>query len=185
VRLFIAINLPATEKQRLSDILAPLRAYDAPVRWVDPDSLHVTLKFLGEVADNDVPSVEAAMLQAADRSQRFKMRLGGFGAFPSMSGARVFWLGVDASPLLFELQANVEESCAPLGFLPEKRAFSPHLTLGRVRKNSHVGRGDADRFAAEAVYNAVVAVDSLELMRSHLSPRGARYEVLESARLLK
>ena len=185
MRLFVAINLPAEEKQRLSTILEELRKHDVPVRWVDADSLHITLKFLGEVPEPNAAEVGSAMREAAANRSCFQLRIADFGAFPSMSRPRVFWLGVEAPPQLAELQARVESRIAPLGFPSEKRLFSPHLTLGRVRNNAHIEPADADRFAGQVVYNAVVPVDSIELMRSHLSPRGARYEVLESVRLSK
>lgn len=184
MRLFVAVNLPETEKARLGEILDELRNTPAPIRWVNSDSLHLTLKFLGEVPEARVAELTSANERVADRFAPFDVEIGGFGVFPSRTRARVFWIGVQAPPALLELQALVERNIAPLGFPTEKRVYSPHLTIGRAKNDAgKIDPAAVDRIAARAVYKATVTVESIDLMRSHLSPRGARYERIHQAAL--
>ena len=183
MRLFVAVNLPAAEHAALAATLHGLRARDLPVRWVEPDSLHITLKFLGEVAEARVGEVQAALARAAQGISAFEMRVGGAGTFPSPNRARVFWIGVAAPAELLRLQDQVENEIEPLGYAREKRAFSPHITIGRVQKDGRVARTDVDRIVVGVGYNATMAVTSVDLMRSHLNPRGARYDTIASAPL--
>lgn len=180
MRLFVAVNVPDDEKSRLGAVLDTLRASDLPFRWVNAESLHITLKFLGQTAGDQVDVVTAALRRAARGVASFDIRLGGFGAFPSVARARVLWLGVDAPPALAELQDRVENEIEPLGFPREKRSFSPHLTLGRLKPQAeHVDAAGMDRMTGRIGYKAQFTAVSVDLMRSHLSPRGARYETVE------
>ena len=183
MRLFVAVNLPSDERRRLGEIVDELRGHDLPIRWVAADSLHITLKFLGDVAESARDNVIAGLDNAAATVRPFAVDIGGFGAFPSLNRARVFWIGVQAPAEMTKLQGAVQAEIEPLGFPREKRAFSPHLTLGRVKGEAKVARAEVDRIAHDVVYNASVEITSVELMRSHLSPRGARYDVLHSAKL--
>lgn len=177
MRLFVALNLPDAEKQRLSVILDTLRASPLPVRWVQPESLHLTLKFLGEVPDSKVDGIGAAIERAAHEIERFDLELAGFGTFPSRTRPRVFWIGVEPHPELLRMQANVEDEIESLGYPREKRSFSPHLTLGRAKnEGARLDLVEVDRIAAAVVYKTVIRVGAIDLMRSHLSPKGARYE---------
>jgi RNA 2',3'-cyclic 3'-phosphodiesterase len=184
LRLFVAVNLPDQVKHRLGSILEELRAFDLPIRWVDQDSLHITLKFLGEVKEPTDQVIKQALDVAVAGLNSFDVAIGGFGVFPSATRARVFWLGVQPSSDLTMLQERVETELGPLGFDREKRAFSPHITLGRAKgRTSTIARADVDRIAAKVGYNANVRAAAADLMRSHLSPQGARYELLHSAEL--
>jgi len=183
VRLFAAVNLPDRDKAQLAQILDELRNESADVRWVSADSLHLTLKFLGEVADGDVDSVRTALARAAGTIPVFQMTVRGFGTFPAKTRARVFWIGVEGPAELYQLRESVEREIAPLGFPTEKRSFQAHITLGRVRANGRVDSTTVDRMARHVGYNAVTTVRSADLMRSYLSPHGARYELLYAAGL--
>ncbi len=184
MRLFFAINLPAEEQDRLHRATARLRAADLPVRWVPPQNLHVTLRFLGSVAGQLVAGVQEAGARAAAGIAPFDTRLGGIGAFPNTRRPRVIWVGVQKAEPLLELHAALEQALAPLGFAPEDRAFQPHITLGRVRDGARPA--ELARFGelAESVdYTGVLPVRSLDLMRSELGPGGARYERIGAAPL--
>jgi len=184
VRLFFAVNLPADEQERLHHATARLRATDLPVRWVPPQNLHVTLRFLGTVAEPVVAAVQDAGARAAEGLAPFDARLGGIGAFPNARRPRVIWVGVrDAEPLL-RLHAALERALAPLGFAPEDRAFQPHVTLGRVRDGARPGQLARFGELAAAVDDAGrLPARSLDLMRSELGPGGARYERIGAASL--
>jgi 2'-5' RNA ligase len=156
------------------------------VRWVPPGSLHLTLKFLGDIAASSVPQVAAAVQSAAGQASAFEVGVGGLGAFPNMRQPRVVWLGLHAPPALLELQRSLEAGLARLGYAPEGRAFSPHLTVGRVsrsagsRERQALGRA----LAGETVGSlGVFRVDAVHLYQSVLQPGGAVYTKLHSGRL--
>ncbi len=184
MRLFIALNLPQEERARLERDTRALRAARLPVRWVAGDALHLTLKFLGEVPDARVGEVEKAMTDVAADFPPFRLELGGLGAFPNVRSPRVVWVGVQAPPELGRLAGVLEDAMAGLGFPRENRPYSPHLTLGRAERDARAGDFRAlAALAAAFSFHAQVEARSADLMRSHLSPRGARYERLLAAPL--
>lgn len=184
VRLFIAVNLPAAEKERLWGALAPLREHDIAVRWIPRDAIHLTLKFLGEVAETRVDRVAARLAGIAARHAPFELRLAGIGGFPSLDRAKVWWLGIEPDVRLMNLQAEVEEALVDEGFAREDRPFTAHVTIGRAGRNGRTADARIARAAAAGIeYEAAWAVNSADLMRSHLGRDGARYEVLFHAPL--
>ena len=184
MRLFIALNLNKKERQRIIRAARPLREEGLPVRWVDEDHLHLTLKFLGEVRPDRVPALEEAMARVGEGTAPFAMNLGGFGAFPTIRRPRVLWLGVEASPALRCLKQDIEWGLTDCGFEAETRAFHPHMTLGRARAEDGAGafRG-LDDLVAAMDFAAEIPVRSVDLMRSVLSKGGAQYTRLSSAKL--
>ena len=184
MRLFVALNLPKKEKQRIHRAARPLRDAGYPVHWVPADLVHITLKFLGEVLADHQDSIAQAVRRVAEKTHEFKLELGGFGGFPTLRRPRVVWVGVDPTPALRCLKQDLEWEFATLGFEREPRAFQPHITLGRSDRDANVGqfRG-LDDLAGQASYSAKIKVHRIDLMRSHLSTSGARYTVVESTRL--
>lgn len=184
MRLFIAINIPKKERDRIYRSARPLRDETYPVRWVSSDLFHLTLKFLGEVRPESLPSLEGVLERVAAATHGFSMEISGFGAFPTIRRPRVLWLGVEPSPALRCLKQDVEWAISELGFEREPRAFHPHFTLGRVASDDGAGafRG-LDTLASELTYAGKVNVRKFDLMASHLSASGARYEVLTGFRL--
>ena len=184
MRLFIAVTLPKKERQRLLRASASLRKTELPVRWVDVDSIHLTLKFLGEVAPDRVSRVEEAMTRVASKSRPFDVTLGGFGAFPSLRKPRVIWAGAYASPELRCLKHDLEWELASLGYEREARAFHPHITVGRALPEATVGHfRDLEEQVAPLEFKGEVTVKALHLMRSALHAAGARYDRLATADL--
>jgi RNA 2',3'-cyclic 3'-phosphodiesterase len=184
MRLFVAINFTSKDRQRMGRAARRMREAELPVRWVDPDQIHMTLKFLGEVRPERVVDVKAAVARVAAKTQPFTMQMSGSGAFPTTRRPKVIWLGAVASPELRCLKHDLEWELAPLGFEREVRAFHPHVTLGRARVDARAGdfRGFEDLVAAMA-FKAEITVRSVDLMKSTLSAKGARYEKLLSAKL--
>jgi RNA 2',3'-cyclic 3'-phosphodiesterase len=184
MRLFVAINFTSKDRQRMGRAARRMREAELPVRWVDPDQIHMTLKFLGEVRPERVADVKTAVSQVAAKTQPFNMRMSGSGAFPTTRRPKVIWLGAVASPELRCLKHDLEWELAPLGFEREVRAFHPHVTLGRARVDARAGdfRGFEDLVAAMD-FTAEITVRSVDLMKSTLSAKGARYEKLLSAKL--
>ncbi len=176
MRLFIAINFPPDLRQRLWEAAEPLRSAGYPVRWVAPDGLHLTLKFLGEVKPAREPEIVAGIAAAVRGAKPFTLPVGGFGAFPSLSRPRVIWAGCEPVPSLELLQHRVEQEMEQLGFSLEGRAFHPHLTLGRAQRDARAGAFQdlEDRMGALG-FAGETTVESTDLMESQLARDGARY----------
>jgi 2'-5' RNA ligase len=181
MRLFIAVNIPKKEKERIYRSSRPLREQGFPVRWVKPDLFHLTMKFLGEVRGEKKPVVEKVLEEVGESTGQFTMEVGGFGAFPTLRRPRVLWVGVDPSPALRCLKQDIEWGLSEHGFSRETRAFHPHFTLGRATSQGRAGefRG-LDDLAANLPYDGTVEVRKVDLMESHLSSAGPRYVVLAS-----
>jgi len=179
MRLFIAINIPKREKTRIHRAATPIRDRGYPVRWVTPELFHLTLKYLGEVGSDAVPLVEEAMEGVASATGPFQLDVGGFGAFPTIRRPQVIWVGVDPSPALRCLKQDLEWALSARGFDRETRAFHPHFTLGRSISRPGAGafRG-LDTLSSDLTYESKVMVHKVDLMRSHLSSTGPRYETL-------
>jgi 2'-5' RNA ligase len=183
MRLFIAINLPDDVRRAIHAAAAPLRGAAFPVKWVEPDGLHLTLKFLGAVEPERLAPIEEALQRACRGARSFPLPLGGFGAFPTPGRARVFWVGCEAVPPLELLEHAVEREFAALDFPVEGRPFRPHLTLGRARPEARGGiHGLEDRLAA-LEFAGEITVRSVELMESTLTRAGARYAARRSVAL--
>jgi 2'-5' RNA ligase len=182
MRTFVALVPTAAEQRRLADASAGLREAGFPIRWVQPENVHLTLKFLGEVTEEGVREVCAAADSAAAGVPPFEMAVGHFGAFPSLRRPQVVWVGVELESTLQSLQASLEEALAQLGYPREARPFRPHLTLGRARKHLSPNelRGLADLLQS-VEYRDAFQIRSLDVMRSRLKPTGAIYDVVHSA----
>lgn len=184
MRLFIALNLPKKLRTRIHRAARPLREEGLPVRWIDPDHYHVTLKFFGEVRRELVADIERTIASVAAETRAFDTRVGGFGAFPTIRRPRVIWLGVGANPELRCLKQDLEWALGDLGFEVETRSFHPHVTLGRADASGGAGafRG-LDALMAELEFSGELRVHTVDLMRSQVSREGARYSVVTSIRL--
>ncbi len=185
VRSFVAVDLGAPVKAQLAGVQQELKAGIPPgsVRWVRPESVHLTLKFLGNVPSERIEKIASALRRAVQPVAPLSFLVTGAGCFPNFNRPRVVWVGVaDATGALHVLQQAVESALAPLGFPPEGRPFKPHLTLGRTHRRA----SSAD---ARVIGQCVKALDvgtlgtvevrEIVLMRSDLSPGGARYTPLE------
>ena len=184
MRLFVAVNLGATERKRIHRGLEPLRESGYPVRWLDAGTYHLTLKFMGSVDPRRLNDLASVLDRVAAGNRPFKLSIGGVGAFPTIRRPKVMWVGVDPSPALRCLKQDLEWGMAECGQERETRAFHPHLTVGRAGDKDGAGafRG-LDEMASAVDITASVHVKTVELMRSHLSKSGARYEVLHSSAL--
>jgi RNA 2',3'-cyclic 3'-phosphodiesterase len=178
IRLFIAASIPEKQLMALDEGVRPLRRLIDDARWPSLENQHITLKFLGWTDVSAVDEVVEAMKTAASRHGSAEVALRGVGAFPNTRRARVIWAGIDdASGLLTSIANHLDELSEPLGFEREARAYTPHLTLARIKRPRPVDLGAID------VQTDPWQVSAIHLFRSHLSPRGARYEVVSSADL--
>jgi 2'-5' RNA ligase len=188
VRCFVAVELPEEVKSGLGDIQARLRSgSQAPVKWVDPYGVHLTLKFLGGVDGDKITPISAAMAEAARGIVPFSLKVEGLGAFPNLRRVQVVWVGVSGEvDRLAELQQRLESNLAELGFAPEKRRFTPHLTLARVRDRASLAeREGLGQLIAATKFEAAAGfpVKEVSLMRSQLTREGALYSRLSAAAL--
>ncbi len=177
--------MPDEARARLAAEVDRLRATERAggtlpeVVWVAPDNFHLTVKFLGALDVQRLPDVERALGEAVAGATPFDLTLHGLGAFPSAARPRVIWAGTSEGAVeLAAVAARVEGALAPLGFPAEERPFSAHVTLGRVRTPRRNPKLAAALAAAADVELLRVAVARVSLMRSDLSPRGARYSEL-------
>lgn len=184
LRTFIAIELAESLRIALQRVQEKLKFQTPPgsVRWVGPDGIHLTLKFLGDTSRSRVSEIESALQAACAGFERFEFSVEGRGCFPNFRRPRVIWVAVrEKNGALTRLQAAIERNVAPLGWPTEERAFSPHLTLGRVSKGADdrmtVAVGQAvEKFVVEQIGQQEVS--AVSLMRSDIRPTGAIYSRL-------
>ena len=192
MRLFVAIDIDTPIREKLAGFLAGVRGFAPDVRWVTPESFHVTLKFIGEQPPERLEAVTRALRQV--RGQAAAITFRGYGFFPTEKSARVFWIGMEAGPELAELARAVDDALTPLGVEREARAFSPHLTLARAGSGRPGrDRGDRPNRNFQRLQEKLAAFPQPEfgsmtaheffLYQSRLSPAGAHYTKLEAFRL--
>lgn len=175
MRLFAAVPIPPPAREQILELLGELRSGDWPVRWVHDEGLHMTLKFFGEVAGERLDVIIEALRFAAAGAGALALKLGGLGAFPTLSRPRILWVGIEAPPSLELLQDRIERGCEAIGFPPEGTPFQPHVTLGRVREGQRLpGRG-LDHYGGRFEPVPFVAQE-LVLYESVLTTGGPRYE---------
>jgi len=184
VRCFIAIEMNEAVQELAIAAQQRLREYGAGIRWVRPEQIHITLKFLGEVPDQKVVRVAGAMAAVAEATPPFRIEVGGIGCFPPRGWVRVVWIGLrDPSGELGRCFDRCEAQMSRLGFAREGRGFSPHITIGRVRKGSNLA---ALRSAIETIDlpgTCSFEVDELVLFQSVLGPKGPTYTALSRAKM--
>jgi 2'-5' RNA ligase len=185
IRAFIAIPLPDPVLDKLSALQDSLTDQVPPrsVRWVRPEGIHLTLKFLGDTPTDKLPEINQALAAVGRHAPGCTFTIEGSGCFPNLHRPRVVWVGVqEPSGRLAALQTAIEEVMTPFGYPPEGRRFKPHLTLGRIHRRA--SRNDAAQ-VGEVVSNttvgllAEVTADHFTLIRSVLKPTGAEYTPLE------
>ncbi len=176
MRAFIAVNLSEELRRQLAEAQDGLRRSGADVKWVRPEGIHITLKFLGWVEDDRVLQVGDAVAAAVSGARAFRLGLEGMGSFPSAAAPRVIWVGVkEGAQQLADLARRVEDALEPLGFAREERPFSPHVTIGRCR--SPRGRQELVKLVEQEHERRFgeMEVVRVELMRSDLHPAGPTY----------
>ena len=182
VRLFVACEVPDEVKEAIGETIEGLRKKSGPaVRWIKPEGVHVTLKFLGEVPVKKLPAVKLAIQEAVVGHSPFELEFSNIGTFGGREGLRIMWVGIAGAVLRLEaLVRAVNAALAVVGFEPERRPFRPHLTLGRVR--DEIGTRQRAEIEVAVGKTDVPGVNwrtsQVSLMRSKLGPGGASYEVL-------
>ena len=184
LRTFIAVPIPADILTRIREVQEAFAAYKFPVRWVRPESIHLTLKFLGEIAEADLERVYDAMAASLQIVRPLSLHAKGVGVFPTVKRPKVLWVGIGGElESLKKIQAELENNLEKIGFPKEKRPFNAHLTLGRVkgkidsRKLAGAMREFSD-FTTESF-----SAEEIVLFKSDLKPSGAVYTRLRTASL--
>ncbi len=187
MRLFVALDIDESVREKIVRFMRSLTEFAPHVRWVRPESLHVTLKFIGEKPDAEAIKQALSQIHATP----FEVKFQGYGFFPAPKSARVFWVGMESGKLLSDLAKSVDETLAQLGIAKETQPFSPHLTLAR-RGSGRPTRGKEDRTNAsfQQLQEKLAALPSPEfgtmtareffLYQSQLSPKGSRYTKIAS-----
>jgi len=176
IRTFISIDLPEGIKEGISGLQGRLKRDECHIGWVRPEAIHLTLKFLGEIDEKKIPEIETATRKAIQGYTPFFLRIMGLGVFPNLKRPRIIWLGINGEgDNLLRLQSRIEEEMEKIGHAAEKRAFKPHLTIGRVRDPSGLkGLIDAIESEREIELGGFKAEEVL-IMRSDLRPEGSIY----------
>ena len=176
IRTFIALELPATAVSLLQEVQQELKQLKIRARWVRPENIHLTLKFLGDINPDDVGKISDAMAAAAADISPVTLSIGGIGVFPGIKRPRVIWIGLGGKVQdLLALQGRLETELDTLGFPMENRAFKAHLTLGRIKQAAHpeVIRQLMGQYAG--LDSDEFTCDQIILFKSDLKPSGAEY----------
>lgn len=179
IRAFVAIKLPDSVIEALRNIQQEINRGWRDVSWVKPDSIHLTLKFLGNIESGRVAEIAGELKKAASGIAPFTITVEGVGGFPNLKTPRVIWVGVKGEDAMFTLQKNIDERLNAIGFEKEDRPFQPHLTLCRVKSLS-AGR-EAGRVVTELnpQIKTEFKADSFLFFKSVLNPKGAEYTILK------
>lgn len=184
MRCFISVDLPRELEGRIKNIQDRLRESEADVNYVDPEKVHITLKFLGDgVSQNQVPVIENRLKDVLGGFGSFDASIEGVGVFPSLDYIRVIWLGVERGENRFEQLFNlIEREMTEIGF-EEEHDFTPHATLGRVKSGRNKDKLIGVLKNIEERYVGEISVDEIRLKKSELKPEGPEYTTLSEVEL--
>jgi RNA 2',3'-cyclic 3'-phosphodiesterase len=182
MRLFIALDIDDAIRERIARFVEGVQGFAPDARWVKPESMHVTLKFIGEQPDSQVEPIKAALQKV--NAEATAIRFHGYGFFPTATAARVFWIGMEAGPELAALAAMIDNTTASLGIPKQDRSFSPHLTLARAGSGSRPNRifplMQEKLASLPAPEFGMMTPREFFLYQSQLSPKGSKYTKLMS-----
>src|SRR5215469_14764483 len=186
MRLFIALDIDHSIRERIARFLEGVRNFAPDARWMREESLHVTLKFIGELAEEKVEAIKQSLSTVTGSAGDIQFR--GYGFFPTPKSARVFWIGMESGPELATLAAAIDETMPALGIAKEERAFTPHLTLARAGGRSgspHRQKEDRPSRVFQVLQNRLATLPTPDfgsmtaneffLYQSQLSPKGSKY----------
>lgn len=188
LRTFIAVEIPSQVQKKIQEAVEPLRKElgSSLIRWVPTQNIHITLKFLGDVSPASVDQLTQILRTEVDSCSAFDMHVGRLGSFPSLKRPRVLFIGIQAPAELEALYHGIESACTKLGYESEKRGFSPHLTIGRVKQDaSATDQQKIRRILAGTTIDSlgIARVNSVHLYKSDLKPTGSVYTQIFSAPL--
>jgi RNA 2',3'-cyclic 3'-phosphodiesterase len=190
MRLFMALDIDEAIRQKIARFIEGVQPFAPDARWVKPESMHVTLKFIGEQPEDALDRMKSALESV--RTDVGEIHFRGYGFFPTPKSARVFWIGMETGPELAALAAAIDAQMPSLGIAKETRPFSPHLTLARAHGGSgapHRRKGDKPNRTFQRMQEKLAALPHPDfgsmtpreffLYQSHLSPKGSTYTKLQ------
>jgi 2'-5' RNA ligase len=187
IRSFIAIELPGELKLKLAQLETRLRSARQPwVKWVRPESIHLTLKFLGNIEIESTTAITEAIEESVRGIPPFRLKVKELGVFPNPKRVQVAWVGISGElDKLTQLQKKLESNLSPMGFAPESRSFTPHLTLARLNNRASPSERQSfgDLITSTSFEDGDIEVDAISLMKSQLTRTGAIYTRISSVRL--
>lgn len=191
VRAFLAVELTVPIKQAIAGVQEKIKGHlakelspDCRIQWVKAEALHLTVKFLGDIPEHHVDGLKPYVVQELSELEPFSVEITGFGCFPDLRAPRILWVGLaeeqgasGTGSHLAEVAARVEKAAATLGYPPETRPFSPHLTVARIKEGSReIGRALAGLdLTAQELRLGALTVGHVSLMQSVMKPSGAQY----------
>jgi RNA 2',3'-cyclic 3'-phosphodiesterase len=188
VRTFIAVDFPPNMLKKIAEIISFFKTLtpEKDLKWVETDNLHLTIKFLGEIEENKTAQVKHTLSQALKDQNCFDIEINGLGMYPNKNKPRVIWLGITGANPLSEIYNVLNQELTSLGFTPERRAFSPHLTIARIRRNTDhkqaQGIGEIlSKYKVETL--GATTIEQVHLYQSVLTPSGPIYTLMHSVDL--
>lgn len=196
MRIFVGLDLDPAIRQRIERFVEGVRPFGPEARWVRPESLHITLKFIGEETAEQVEAIKEVLRKV--EAPQFEIALRGWGFFPTVEAPRVFWIGMEGPPALAGLAASIDAATASLGIPAEERSFSPHLTLARSGRRGSgapgLRKGDVPNRVFQMLQKRLAQMAEVEfgtmaareffLYQSQLGAGGSKYSKLEKFELL-
>jgi len=180
MRLFVAVNIPQDIKEKISDFLAELNKQDLGVKWVDSGNLHLTLKFIGEAPFEKISGIEAVIKESAAGQKPFRVNLSGTGVFPDIHRPRVVWIGIGEGGYVLKNIALKLETLGAVDGNKEERAFSAHVTIGRIKSIEKAALLDKKLAEFKKTDFGSFTVENIDLMESVLHPGGPEYKCIRS-----
>lgn len=181
MRCFISIELESSIKNNINDFILQnnLSKLFSGIRWTKPDNLHITLAFLGDISTDRISDVKKILTKIASNHMPFSIDLSDLGFFPSLKNPRVLWIGINEQPNLLKLKDDINKRLDAFNISYDKKPFSPHLTIGRIKDPLQI----EPKAVSELEFKASFLVTEIYLMKSDLSPTGASYTNLYNVKL--
>ena len=184
IRTFIAVEIPENIISGIRDLQQDLKAYGVDIRWIRPENIHLTLKFLGDVPAADMDSIFRVISRTAEGGSPISLQAKGIGVFPGVKRPRILWVGLTGQlELLSRLQKTLDSNLKGIAFSPEKRPFKGHLTIGRIKTKMNSKIFVDALMAFRRFESETFVADRIVLFKSELKPNGAEYTDLASATL--
>jgi len=178
LRCFIAIEIPDTIRRSIDDSITALKKSGAEVKWVARENIHLTVQFLGETEESLIPKIKEALDKKLSPYSPFYIRISDVGCFPDRKRPRVIWVGVEESSPLMDLYKDIANAMEAFGYKQEERAFTPHITIGRVKSGKNMRELLVRLDEVGAIRFSDFEVLNITLMKSELKPSGAKYDSL-------
>ena len=179
MRLFVALDLPDQVRHSIAELIAKLQPKSRAARWIKPENLHITLKFIGHVGNEKLSPIQSA-LSSIRADQPVELHFRGMGFFPNEHHPRAFWCGIASSPNLAELAANIDRALVPLGIEAETRPFTPHLTLARFKSDEGIREVVHATNEMKSTDFGAATETNFHLYESLLKSTGAQYNRVAS-----